>query len=278
MVGVGSGVEVRALRLDDLDWLAQLHNDAFADHVVPASLDAAALGAYLEETDVSPELSRVAFVHGQPASFCLAAMRGERASVRGEGTGRRFRRRGLGGLVLDETLAAMTDAGAGEVVLESVASNIAALELYRGRGFRKLRRLLGWRPGRAGDGGELGEIPADDAVDRLEAWGWPDPPWQLAPQTLRRLRAFALGEAAVALGKPRHERFWLYGFGVDPAVRRRGVGTSLLRALPGRVGVPALVPETWRGAVAFLDSAGGEREGYSQWELVRPLPVGGARE
>lgn len=273
-----SGVEVRALRLDDLDWLAQLHNDAFADHVVPASLDAAALGGYLQETDVLPELSRAAFVHGRPASFCLAAMRGGRASVRGEGTGRQFRRRGLGGLVLDETLAAMTEAGAGEVVLESVAANAPALELYAGRGFRKLRRLLGWRPDGTGDGADVQEIGADDAVDRLEVWGWPDPPWQLEPPSLRRLRAYALGDTAVALGKPRGERFWLYGLAVDPAVRRHGLGTALLRALPGAVGVPALVPETWRGAVAFLDSAGGEREGYSQWELGRALPIGGVRE
>jgi ribosomal protein S18 acetylase RimI-like enzyme len=268
---MASGVEVRALRPDDVDWLADLHNDAFADHTVPASLDAATLAAYLEETDVLPELSRVAFVHGTPASFCLAALRIPRASVRGEGTGRRFRRRGLGGLVLDEVLAAASGAGATDVVLESVATNAAALELYRGRGFRQVRRLLGWRFAGSGDGAAVQELPAAEAVERLVAWGWDDPSWQLAPQTLGRQHAFALDDSAVAVGKPRGDRFWLYGLAVDPAVRRQGVGGSLLRALPGRVGVPALVPETWEGGVAFMDAIGGQRESYSQWELARDL-------
>jgi len=275
---VASGVELRSLRADDLDWLADLHNDAFADHVVPASLDPGTLAAYLDETDVVPELSRVAFVNGTPASFCLAAMRGSRSSVRGEGTGRHFRRRGLGGLVLDETLQAAQAAGAAEVVLESVATNAPALAMYRRRGFREVRRLLGWRFTGAGDVGEVEELPAAEAVERLVAWGWDDPPWQLAPQTLRRLRGFALDERAVAVGKPRGDRFWLYALAVHPGQRRRGAGTALLRALPGRVGVPALVPETWEGGVAFMDAAGGEREGYSQWELSRPLPIDSACE
>ncbi len=44
------------------------------------------LEIYLDETDVDPALSRVACVDGQPASFCLGALRGDRASIRGEGT------------------------------------------------------------------------------------------------------------------------------------------------------------------------------------------------
>ena len=83
-------VEVRPLRSDDVDWLADLHNAAFADYAVPAVLDSSALGFYLDETSVDPALSRVAFVDGEPASFCLGAVRDARASIRGEGTAPAF--------------------------------------------------------------------------------------------------------------------------------------------------------------------------------------------
>ena len=60
-------VDVRPLRSDDVAWLADLHNAAFADYAVPAVLDASGLGFYLDETGVDPALSRVAFVDGVPA-------------------------------------------------------------------------------------------------------------------------------------------------------------------------------------------------------------------
>jgi len=52
--------EVRKLRAQDVAWLADLHNAAFADYPVPAVLDASSLGFYLTETDVDPALSRYA--------------------------------------------------------------------------------------------------------------------------------------------------------------------------------------------------------------------------
>ena len=57
--------EVRPLRSEDVDWLADLHNAAFADYAVPAVLDATGLRTYFDETDVNPALSRIAFVIGQ---------------------------------------------------------------------------------------------------------------------------------------------------------------------------------------------------------------------
>jgi [ribosomal protein S18]-alanine N-acetyltransferase len=271
-------VEVRPLHEDDVGWLADLHNDAFSDHVVPAVLDASALAFYLDETNVAPELSRVAFVDGAPASFCLAAMRGDRGSVRGEGTARRYRRRGLGGLVLDSTVEAMAGAGARSVVLEAVASNGPALALYHGRGFEQRRRLLGWvfRTAELTNGARdrLREVDTDRAVEWLCEWGWSDAPWQLELESLQHLPAFALGDEAVALGKARGRRFWLYALAVAPGARRHGLGSRILRALPGeRVGVPALVPDTWPDAAAFMDAMGGRRERHSQWELVRSLEV-----
>jgi len=271
-------VEVRPLRPQDVDWLADLHNVAFADYAVPAVLDGAALRTYLEETDVDLSLSRVAFVDDTPASFCLGALRGDRSSIRGEGTAPVFRRRKLGRRVLDETLEALRDAGAETVRLEVLDRNDGAINLYRKAGFEQTRRLLGYsfqRPGRGVRGrlsGRLGDCQTAEALRMLEAFGWSDPPWQLEPASLAHLPAKRLDGRAVLFGKGRGDRFWLYALAVDPAHRRRGTARRALSLLPaGWIGVPALMPEEWWEAGALLRALGALRESHWQWEMRRAL-------
>jgi ribosomal protein S18 acetylase RimI-like enzyme len=268
-------VEIRPLRREDVAWLADLHNAAFADYAVPALLDSRALGSYMDETGVDPALSRVAFVDGHPASFCLGAVRGRRASIRGEGTDPRYRRAGLGGRVLDESLAALRGAGAAEVSLEVLEGNDAAIRLYRRHGFEHRRRLLGFslnRPPRRGligrVLGHLEEMETTRALDLLQEWGWADPPWQLELDTLAQTPALALDSEAVVLGRQRGERFWLYALGVDPQRRRRGLATRALSLLPTPfIGVPALVPEEWYDGRATLRALGASTEQHWQWEM-----------
>jgi ribosomal protein S18 acetylase RimI-like enzyme len=272
-------VEIRPLRSDDVDWLADLHNTAFADYAVPAVLDPSALGFYLDETSVDPALSRVAFVDGAPASFCLGAVRGTRASIRGEGTAPAFRRTGLGRRVLEETLDALRAAGAGEVSLEVLNGNDAAVRLYRGSGFEQRRRLLGYsmqRPSRRGlrsrVSGKLTEADTGTALARLAAWGWNDPPWQLDPASLAHLPALEIEGEAIAFGKRRGDRFWLYALSVAPGRRRRGLARRVCSLLPASwIGVPALVPEEWWEAGAMLRGLGAMTERHWQWEMQRAL-------
>jgi ribosomal protein S18 acetylase RimI-like enzyme len=271
-------VEVRPLRPEDVGWLAELHNLAFADYAVPAVLDAAALRTYVEETDVDLSLSRVAFVDGTPASFCLGAMRGDRASIRGEGTAPVFRRRRLGRRVLDETLEALAGAGATTVRLEVLDGNDGAINLYRKAGFEQARRLLGYslqrprRSMRTRVSPRLADCESGEALRMLRAFGWSDPPWQLEEASLAHLPAKRLDGRAVLVGKARSDRFWLYALAVDPAHRRRGTARRALSLLPaGWIGVPALMPEEWWEAGALLRSLGALRESHWQWEMRRAL-------
>jgi ribosomal protein S18 acetylase RimI-like enzyme len=270
--------EVRPLRPSDVDWLAGLHNAAFSDYPVPAVLDPSALGFYLDETGVDAALSRVAFVDGEPASFCLGAVRDGRASIRGEGTAPRFRRAGLGRQVLEQTLEALSQAGATEVRLEVLNGNDAAVRLYRQAGFEQRRRLLGYslqrpaRRGRARLSGGLAECETEVALRRLTGWGWNDPPWQLDPASLAHLPAHQLDRHAVVLGKRRGDRFWLYALAVDPERRRRGLATRTLSLLPSAwIGIPALLPEEWWEAGALLRALGAMSESHWQWEMRKAL-------
>lgn len=271
--------EVRTLGPDDVAWLADLHNAAFGDYPVPAVLDPPALESYLRETDVDLSLSRAAFVDGSPASFCLGAVRGGRASIRGEGTAPAHRRLGLGRLVLEQTLAALAGAGATSVTLEVLNGNDAAMRLYRESGFDQRRRLLGYTLGRPRRGirarltGEMAACETAAAIASLERWGWDGAPWQLQTASLAHVPAYGLDDRAVVLGRQRGDRFWLYAMAVAPERRRHGLATRALSQLgAGWIGIPALVPEDWWEAGALLRSLGASSEPHWQWEMVRALP------
>ncbi|HEU0193226.1 MAG TPA: GNAT family N-acetyltransferase [Gaiellales bacterium] len=276
-MAVAGRVDLRPLGTDDAELVAALHNEAFSDYAIPAVLDASMLAFYMDETDVRPELSHLATIDGVPAAFCLGAVRGCEGSVRGEGTAPAYRRRGLGRQVLELTLEALAGAGAARVVLEVLTLNSAAIALYEEAGFAIRRRLEGWsfrRPeGRLrGLRNPVHEVDAEWAVGLLESWGYADAPWQMQPGSLLHVPAYALDERAVAFGKQRGRRMWLYAFAVDPAQRRRGHGRALLRGLPApRLGIPSLMPEAWTDGVAFLEALGGIRERHTQYEMTLDL-------
>ena len=264
--------ELRPLERERLSRIAACQREAFSDYPLPAALDEVGLGVYLRETDVSLRSSWGAYDRDELIGFCLGAVRGDLGSIRGEGTVVGRRRQGIGAAVLERTLQSLREAGAGRVVLEVLEENAAAVALYRREGFEVCRRLLGWSlrrpaPRRADQASPLAPV---EAARRLRAWGWPDAPWQLRPETLAHLPAYALGDETVAVAKLRGRRLWLYALAVAPEARGHGHGTALMRALPtARIGIPALIPEDWAGAAAFLRSVGASPDRHAQWEMQR---------
>ena len=82
------------------------------------------------------------------------------------------------------------------------------------------------------------------------------------------LPAYALGDDTVAVTKVRGRKLWLYALAVDPAVRRQGRATALIRALPAtRISVRALMPEDWEDGSALLRALAGHPEALTQWEM-----------
>ena len=258
--------------MNDVARMVECQRDAFSDYPVPAVLDDVGLSVYLRETGVSLADSWGAYDGEALIAFCLGAVRGARGSIRGEGTIIAHRRRGIGSAVLEQTLESLRAAGAAEVGLEVLEHNTGAIALYQKHGFAYERRLVGWslrrQPLRRSQRAEA--IAPAEAVRRLRDWGWPRAPWQLQAETLMQLPAYALGDDTVAIAKLRGRKMWLYALAVDPASRRRGRATALVRALPAtRVSVPALMPEEWAAGAALLRSLGGREDSLSQWEMRR---------
>ena len=251
--------------------MVECQQDAFSDYPVPAALDEVGLSVYLRESDVALENSWGAYVDGEMAAFCLGAVRGSQGSIRGEGTAVAYRRRGIGSQVLQHTLESLHDAGAVTVGLEVLDRNLPAIALYERHEFRRRRKLVGWSLRRQllrGADHAVAIAPAE-AVRRLRAWGWSEAPWQLQIETLKQLPAYALGDDTVAVAKLRGRKMWLYALAVDPANRRQGRASALIRSLPAtRISIPALMPEEWEAGTALLRSLGSRLDPLAQWEMA----------
>ena len=174
--------------------LLEVFNAGFSDYLVPLRLDEAALRAHLHENDIALDRSPVALAE-EPAAFALLGVRDGDAWIGGMATVPARRRDGLARQVLDAAVESARDAGCSTLWLEVVDRNVAAVALYRARGFAQVRDLVVW------------SLPAPDrpgeptrAVDEREAQAWiaahreEREPWQRADGTLARLR-----EAGAAL-------------------------------------------------------------------------------
>lgn len=168
--------------------LLEVFNAGFSDYLVPLRLDEAALRAHLRENDIALDRSPVALAE-EPAAFALLGIRGEDAWIGGMATVPAQRRNGLARQVLDATIESADEAGCARVWLEVIDRNVAAVALYRSRGFGQVRDLVVWSLPAPDGAGE-----ATRTVDEREAGAWiaehreEREPWQRAEGTLTRLR------------------------------------------------------------------------------------------
>ena len=261
-----------------IEELADLFAACFEGYVVPLVSTVEGLAARIRGEQVDLSLSRVMLVGGERAGLSLLAQRGSRVRVAAMGIIARRRARGLGGLLLDDSVHVARAAGAHTLVLEVLGINEPAVALYRSGGFRATRRLVGYRRG------PLDPVASADhrlaVTDELAAAvaaerGWP---WQLAPHTLVAagppFEVHALGDDAFAGLIPSRDRLALRMLHVSPPKRRTGLARRLLAAIQARHpgaswDIPPVVPEEFgREALAALGFAPVE---LFQLEMERPL-------
>jgi len=104
---------------------------------------------YLAATGISPELSIVAVVDGQPAGFVLTALRtieGRKTAWNG-GTGiaPEYRGMGVGKVMMNEAVRIYREQQVSAAYLEAIFENDRAVALYRSCGFQAVDRLFCYR-------------------------------------------------------------------------------------------------------------------------------------
>jgi ribosomal protein S18 acetylase RimI-like enzyme len=279
-----SGLELRALTVEELPHVHAAMLDAFADYPIPMQLSPAALELLVTRRGVIWPLSLGAFERGELVGYTLTARQGARAYDVMSGVRRRMQGRGVIGRLFAELWPRLRELGVERMQLEVITTNTPAQKAYERIGFAWVRRLICMRwPNRPRVRPLFRSLLELREVDALEWARWADacevvPAWPSERPTIDRstprvtLEAWAGGEPlgfAIACGRD------VLQLAVQPHARRRGVGSALLAALDERTRTDAPlrvlnVDARAAGTLAWLAATGAEVF-VEQDELVREL-------
>ncbi len=219
-------------------------NAAYADYYVPLHIDVNQLMRMDAIYDVHLPASVVAEVDGQVVGMALLSVRGQRGWISAVGTVPEARRQGVARRMMQALVANARQLQLREVILEVIAENYKAHNLYRDLGFQDVRELLSWRLAADADPLPipqelLSEVRPDGVLVHFDEWHKEPPSWQRELATIRRLtdhaRAFRLDlegrSAAYAVVSERVDGIGLLDVGINPQFGAVRAGRPLLQAL-----------------------------------------------
>lgn len=268
---------------------AKLHaafTAAFADYLLgPFRLPLEQWPRFLARQGVDLSLSRAALAGGEVRAFALTAPRADVAGWRLGTMGALPASRGSGAarVLLDDFIERARETGRARVELECFAQNERALRLYRGRGFREVCELHGWRldadAPRAGEADEgVRPLPLSQAYERIDTISRrrADLPLQVTPASLQAqpaaLQAWSCGDAVVVAGDGGPRQLTIHGL-LDETPRQEGARRllrHLLLSFPGHaIQVPQLQRDDLGGRA--LRELGFARQPLHQVLMHRPF-------
>lgn len=262
---------------------ATLLTKGFEGYTVPLTFSLSTLLHTIRVDGVDGNVSQVALRNGEPVGVALIARRGWCCrlaamaivpAARGQGVGRAF---------MAALIAAAKARGERAMLLEVIADNQPAVQLYERCGFTTVRRLVSLqRPAVADEQvtaptESLAEIDIATVADLVTSHGLPELPWQISGASLIHSgppgRAYQLEEAYVVFSDPVAEQIGIRSLIVRPEARYQGQAIRLLQALfaahPGKTWqIPALFPEEMAG---LFIKVGFQRQALSQFQMTLPL-------
>ena len=140
----------------DLDFLADLYTQTFADYFYPCLVTTAELADIVRIEQLDLDRCPVMLVEEKAVGFATLGIRGSESYCRGFGVIVPYRGKGLGHVLCEEMIRLARDAGARRMTLGVIQENTPAIQTYYRAGFQCLRELvsLEWR------------VDADDARRR----------------------------------------------------------------------------------------------------------------
>jgi len=259
-----------------LEKTVTLLNQGFADYFVQIEFNTAALLNMLVHDSVDSSSSRVVLRGGEAVGVALIARRGWSSRLAGMAIVPSARRTGVGKWLMAQLLAQAQARGERRMVLEVIEQNTAAVRLYKGCGFRILRRLVSLTASRPEieTEAQLDEVDVRKVARLVTAHGLPHLPWQISGESLACLgppnRAYRMGAACAVISNPDAPRIGIRCLLVEPQARRQGQATRLLQAILAHHSgkewsVPALCPEE---IASVFEKVGFVRGELSQLQMV----------
>lgn len=271
----------------DLPDLANLFNNAFEGYVGGnVNFNTASFAHFLAQEGVDLSLSNIAVQDNQRVALALIARRGSASRLAAMGVAKDVQGQGTGKLLLAHSFKQACERGDRLYTLECIEQNERGVRLYKGAGFKTVRRLVSYRyspsspalSDRVGEQSGRSDLQAIDipTIARLVCYhGAPDLPWQVSGYTLARFGppyvAVKQGPAYAVISSPVQDKIALRNVFVLPPQRSQGFGKRLMHSLVRRYPektwvVPAICPEEYGG---FFERVGFEPDRLSQFQMIK---------
>lgn len=259
--------------------LADLLTRSFEGYFVPINITESALLTMLKRDSIDLTSSRVMMQNDEPIGVALIARRGWTSRLAAMGILPQTRNQGLGSQTMQKLIEEAKERQDKEMLLEVIEQNTAGIKLYEKVGFKKIRRLVGYKieNPQVESNEELQEIDIRELARLVTYHGLKDLPWQLSGTTIMQhtppARAFKLNDAYCLISNPEVTDIVIWSVLVKSRSRGAGLSNVLIKTLFKKFQnkiwhVPALFPEE----MAFIfEQVNMQRENISQWQMSLKL-------
>lgn len=259
--------------------LADLMTRSFEGYVIPINITEPVLHTMIRRDGIDLTASRVLMKDNELVGLAMIARRGWTSRLAAMGITTAARSSGIGTWAMTQLLEEAKTRGEKEMLLEVIEQNPAGVKLYEKVGFRKLRRLVGYKieNPQTETSHPLEEIDIREVARQVTYHGMKDLPWQLSGTTIMQhtppARAFRINDAYCLISNPEATDIAIHSVLVKARSRGAGLSEVLMRALfvkfPGKIWhVSAIYPEEMGFIFAHV---GMEREPITQWQMSRVL-------
>ncbi|MBL8100367.1 MAG: GNAT family N-acetyltransferase [Anaerolineales bacterium] len=255
--------------------LADLMTRSFEGYFVPINITESALLTMLKRDSIDLTSSRVMMKEDQPIGIALIARRGWTSRLAAMGILSEGRNQSLGTQTMHKLIEEAKERQDKEMILEVIEQNTAGVKLYEKVGFKKVRRLVGYKleNPQVESNEELKEIDIRELARLVTYHGLKDLPWQLSGTTMMQhtppSRAFKLNDAYCLISNPDANDVVIWSVLVKSRSRGAGLSNVMIKTLFKKFQnkiwhVPAIFPEE----MSFIfEQVGMQRENISQWQM-----------
>ncbi|MCA1899820.1 MAG: GNAT family N-acetyltransferase [Chloroflexi bacterium] len=259
--------------------LADLLTRGFEDYFVPIHITEEVFLTMLRRDSIDLTASRAILEDDEPIGLGLIARRGWTSRLAAMGIVAHARNSGVGTWAMGQLIEEAKARGEKQMLLEVIEQNAAGVNLYEKSGFKKIRRLVGYKI-------ENPQVEARHQLEEMDIYelarivtrhGLPNLPWQLTGATIAQYtppaRAFHINDAYCLVSDPSKADVAILSLLVKTRSRGAGLSRVLLGALFAN-----FPNKTWRVSpiypeeMAFIfEQVGMKREDISQWQMSLAL-------